>query len=94
MKKTKLLTLILFIFCLTTILAGCSDNRPIEEKITDDLIVVGNIGAKFDLVRDTNTGCVYIYFSEGYETNLTPYYGEDGEIQGCGEKNLDKSKYN
>lgn len=89
MKKT-----IIAIFTLTSLLAGCSHNNETGEYVNEQIVDIGNLGGYYDLVRDINTGCVYIYErGASYSRPLTPYYGEDGEVVGCGEKDLDKSKY-
>ena len=59
------------------------------------LVDVGDLGKGYDLVRDTNTGCVYIYERmASYSRPLTPYYDKNGKVVGCGEKALDKTTYN
>ena len=73
------------------VLVGC--NMETGDTLRGDsiLVDVGDLSNGYDLVRDTNTGCIYINNSNDYA--LIPYYGEDGKVMGCGEENLDKSKY-
>lgn len=73
-------------------LIGC--NNETGEVLNSGLVDIGDLGSGYDLIRDSETGCVYIYQSNSsYSTPLTPYYGEDGKVVGCGEKDLDKTKY-
>ena len=76
---------------LSMLLAGC--NLDAGEEVNDDLVDIGDLGSGYDLIRDKNTGCIYVRESSAHSYPLTPYYGEDGQVQGCGEKELDKSKY-
>ena len=84
MKKT-IVTLLL----LTLLIIGC--NRSTGNPFNSDLVDIGDLGKGYDLVRDTNTGCVYIM--ETYSTTLTPYYDENGSVTGCGEEDLDRNEY-
>lgn len=75
------------------LLVGCT-NYDSGEEINDQLVDVGNLGSGYDLVRDTNTGCIYIRETNvSHSKPLTPYYDEEGKVAGCGEENFDKSKY-
>lgn len=75
------------------LLVGCG-NYDSGHSVNNSLVDVGNLGEGYDLLRDTNTGCVYIKEFNGHAHPLTPYYGEDGKVVGCGQTELDKSKYN
>lgn len=72
-------------------LVGCNQETGRGLRGDSTLVDIGDLSSGYDLIRDTNTGCVYINNTNDYA--LTPYYDEDGEVMGCGEENLDKSKY-
>lgn len=75
-----------------SVLTAC--NNDTGKVIKGDLVDVGDFASGYDLLRDMNTGCVYIYQSDSsYSTPITAYYGEDGKVVGCGEKDFDKSEY-
>lgn len=73
------------------LLSGCNNNTG--DEINGELVDIGNLGKGYDLVRDKNTGCVYMRQVMGQAHPLTAYYDEDGKVVGCGEKELDKTKY-
>lgn len=76
------------------LLTGCSGNAETGTQVNSNLVDVGDLGDGYDLMRDTKTGCVYIQEFLGHSHPLTPYYNEEGKVEGCGQKDLDKSKYN
>lgn len=74
------------------LLSGCGYETG-EVVQNGRFIDVGDLGDGYDLLRDKETGCVYIQEHSAHAYPLTPYYGEDGEVVGCGETDFDKSKY-
>ena len=74
---------------LSVLLAGC--NQDTGEPFNSDLVDIGDLGEGYDLVRDANTGCIYTM--ETFSLSLSPYYDENGNVAGCGEEDLNKSKY-
>ena len=71
---------------------GCNNDTGTE---LNGLVDIGDLGKGYDLVRDTNTGCVYIYERRAKDARpLTPYFDENGEVVGCGDEDLDKAIYN
>lgn len=76
-------------------LIACNDETGNLVNDDDTLVDIGNLSNGYDLIRDTNTGCVYIRENANNADSqpLTPYYGEDGKVVGCGVTELDKSKY-
>ena len=88
LKSLFMLTLVVFI------LSACSNistGDEIGEK--GNLVDIGDFGPGMDLIRDKDTGCVYIYRESGHQFSVSAYYGEDGKVVGCGEEQFDKSKY-
>lgn len=79
MKKVLLTSILLL-----TLLTGCEGYETGETTHGGAWKVIGQHG-DFDLVRDTNTGCVYLQSVYNIE-NLTPYYNAKGEVEGCGDK--------
>lgn len=78
----------------TVLLAGCTYNSDTGQEINSELVDIGNLGENYDLIKDKSTGCVYIQEGVAHSYPLTPYYGEDGQVVGCGKQDLDNSKYN
>jgi predicted small secreted protein len=70
-------------------LAGCG--YTVGSTVEDGAWKVIGEHGHYDMLRDLKTGCVYIESTDGYE--ITPYYGEDGKVVGCGQKNFDEDKY-
>lgn len=71
-------------------LAGCGAETSGD---SGELVDIGDLGKGYNLIRDTNTGCIYIQEGMAHSYPLTPYFNEDGKVSGCGEKGLDKTKY-
>lgn len=89
MNKFKILLLTIIA---VVVLVGCS-NKETGYEINSDLVDIGDLGRGLDLVRDKNTGCIYIKRESGNHYSFSAYYDETGKVAGCGEENLDKSKY-
>jgi hypothetical protein len=70
-------------------LAGC-DGYETGTIVDGTFKAVGDVGS-YDILRDVETGCTYLQ-SHTSSTGITPYFGEDGEVIGCGQKNI-KPKY-
>jgi len=85
--------LLLIGYASLVLLAGCN-NETGSTKAGGSLIDIGDLGSGYDLMRDTNTGCIYIREGSAHSYPLTPYFNEEGKVAGCGEKDLDKTKYN
>jgi len=83
---------LLIVLLTVGLLVGC--NRETGEEINGEIVDIGNLGSGYDLLRDTNTGCIYIREGSSQAYPITPYFGEDGKVAGCGQEDLDKSKYN
>ena len=82
----KILTYSAIVLGLLT-LTGCSDGGGYATgKVVGNGAwrVVGDKG-NFDILRDTETGCLYLQ-SHYSNKNITPYYDENGDIMGCGEE--------
>ena len=83
--KKKTLALGVALSVLT--LAGCSGAYEEGNTVEDGAWrVVGEKG-RYDILRDTDTGCMYLQ-SKRSINGITPYYDEDGEIMGCGEEEV------
>jgi hypothetical protein len=82
----------LFVMALfSMVLSGCGYE---EGEIVEDgrFKVVDEVGS-YDILRDTQTGCMYFYESYSHSQILTPVYDENGEVMGCGKKDFDEDKY-
>ena len=67
-------------------LAGCSGGYETGDEVDSNFKAIGDIG-DYDLLRDKETGCVYM--QEHYDgVQMTPYYGRDGKVMGCGDSNF------
>lgn len=79
-KAIKLLTVASMSLLLLTACDGFSDGSIVKGG---GFKAVGDKGDYYDILKDLETGCLYL--ESHYQTGLMPYYGEDGEVQGCGE---------
>lgn len=73
-------------------LAGCEGDNVGDIRY-GQFKKVGNIGGDgngYHVLRDIETGCTYLEAKGDY--SFAPYYGENGEVKGCGKKNV-KEKY-
>ena len=91
MKLIKLFIIASMVFVLTACDRSNSTGTTFGKE--GNLVDIGDFGNGIDLLRDKNTGCVYIYKETGHQLNISAYYGEDGEVVGCGEEQFDRSKY-
>lgn len=63
-------------------LVACGGYETGDYVKNDEFKVVGNVG-DHDLLKDLKTGCLYI--EPQNDIGMSPYYDENGKIQGCGE---------
>lgn len=80
MKKFKLGTLLLSVGLLCACTHDTGEVRNEKFEVIDKL--QDKVTGTYDVVRDKETGCVYLMYTYGLEA--TPYYDEDGNVMGCG----------
>ena len=80
-KKALVLGVALSVLTLTGCGNGYEEGSTVENGAWR---VIGEKG-RYDVLRDTDTGCVYLQSNKSID-GITPYYDEDGEVMGCGDK--------
>lgn len=53
--------------------------------------VIGDVGGNYALLRDVDTGCIYIETSS--YPSISAFFDEEGKVAGCGQKDFDVKKY-
>lgn len=76
----KKLTLVAVVAALT--LVGCGGYESGTRVQDGQFEVVKDVG-RYDLLRDIDTGCMYIE-SHRSDGGIAPYYDKDGKVAGCG----------
>lgn len=86
MKKFLLLTV--GVVGLIGVLAGCSDKGGGEEvgNIRNGHFLVTDKNDSYYTERDISTGCTYMEARDDW--SITPLYGKDGKVTGCGDTNI------
>lgn len=76
----------------TIVLAGCDDGHSTGETVYGGRFkVIGQFGDGYDILRDRETGCIYL--EPTTQSGLTPLYDEHGKVEGCGNVKFDTNKY-
>lgn len=90
MKRFVVLLLVLVLLCFTLI--GCKSTSYEETKINEweedfggYFTTVKQWGGRFDgyyyILYANDTKVIYLYYSRGYQSGITPLYNADGTLQ-------------
>lgn len=84
----KILKYMLACVGLSVILVGCSaPTQEVTEVSKNNVDRFNGIDGDVEIITDSETGCKYIYVTNGLGQNRTatmsPLIGSDGEVEGC-----------
>ncbi|AGI11891.1 hypothetical protein X915_gp121 [Bacillus phage vB_BanS-Tsamsa] len=88
MKKTLLVTLI----GLTALTLGACGYEQGSTVYGGKFKVIGDVGGNYALLRDVDTGCIYIERTSSYPS-ISAFFDENGKVAGCGQTDFDTKKY-
>uniref|UniRef100_A0AB39C7C3 Lipoprotein n=1 Tax=Bacillus phage KoopaTroopa TaxID=3234046 RepID=A0AB39C7C3_9CAUD len=88
MKKTLLAGLI----GLTALTLGACGYEQGSTVYGGKFKVIGDVGGNYALLRDVDTGCIYIERTSSYPS-ISAFFDENGKVAGCGQTDFDTKKY-